>query len=427
MALSQAQLGQVPYMQLMSRPQAVEPAWHKALAAFLVNTASSTGKGLADNVMSQDYSEQAAAAGVPGASAEKQAFLDKLLRGPRMDKEGLRAGMRDVTEGKRNELQDRRYQDQLSLQEKQLAETIAARGEDRTSREKIAGETAALRKEEGAQRAFANSQTAQDRIERMLESRRAQEERVPLTRAQVEESKARTKVLEAGGNPDEILARAYAQAAGKGKAEMEAFKQRMIDFGILPPGSGTNVPGGKQPTDNSSSFDARNTGPTPSVPGGKPVVRPGGESEAIQNFIRGLNDPKSTPVPMPSATSTSGSNPNAAPSAGTSAQMGQSAAMTPGGPEDYEDEPITQEQPMEQHTGEAMGPSDILALVRPAQTPNSPTNIGASTTGANPQPVPMSPETYRLAAEFARRMGLAPGMGGTPGQAGSGGLPLGYG
>ena len=96
MALSQAQLGQVPYMQLMARPQATEPAWHKALAAFLVNTAASSGKGLADNVMSQDYSEQAAAAGVPGASAEKQAFLDKLLRGPRMDKEGLRAGMRDV-------------------------------------------------------------------------------------------------------------------------------------------------------------------------------------------------------------------------------------------------------------------------------------------------------------------------------------------
>jgi hypothetical protein len=107
--------------------------------------------------------------------------------------------------------------------------------------------------------------------------------------------------------------------------------------------------------------------------------------------------------------------------------MGQSAAQTPAGPEDYEDEPITQAQPLSQHTGEAMGPSDILALVRPAQTPNSPTNIGASTTGANPQSIPMSPEAYRLAAEFARRMGLAPGMGGTPGQAGSGGLPLGYG
>lgn len=415
MALSQAQLGQVPYMQLMSRPQAVEPAWHKALAAFLVNTAASSGKGLADNVMSQDYSEQAAAAGVPGASAEKQAFLDKLLRGPRMDKEGLRAGMRDVTEGKRNELQDRRYQDQLSLQEKQLAETIAARGEDRVSREKIAGETAGLRKTEGEQRALANSQAAQDRLERMLESRREHEARAPLTKAQVEESKARTALYLAGIDPDAIRAKAGAQQGGKSQAELQALDELMKRFG------------GKQPTDNSSSFNPHNTGATPSVPGGKPVIRPGGQTEAIQNFIRGLNDPKTTPVPMPSATSTSGSNPNAAPSAGTSAQMGQSAAMTPAGPEDYEDEPITQEQPLEQHTGEAMGPSDILALVRPAQTPNSPTNIGASTTGANPQPVPMSPETYRLAAEFARRMGLAPGMGGTSGQAGSGGLPLGYG
>jgi hypothetical protein len=411
----------------MSRPQAVEPAWHKALAAFLVNTASSTGKGLADNVMSQDYSEQAAAAGVPGASAEKQAFLDKLLRGPRMDKEGLRAGMRDVTEGKRNELQDRRYQDQLSLQEKQLAETIAARGEDRASREKIAGETAADRKVTAAQTALKNSNDAQDRREKLLQDIREFELRARLIAAQAEESGARTDLYRSNVDPEALRAKAGATQGGKSQAESEAFKQRMIDLGILQPGSGTNVPGGKQPPDNNSSFDARNTGPTPSVPGGKPVVRPGGESEAIQNFLRGLNDPKTTPVPMPSATSTSGSNPNAAPSAGTSAQMGQSAAMTPEGPEDYEDEPITQAQPMEQHTGEAMGPSDILALVRPAQTPNSPTNIGASTTGANPQPVPMSPETYRLAAEFARRMGLAPGMGGTPGQAGSGGLPLGYG
>lgn len=415
MALSQAQLGQVPYMQLMSRPQAAEPAWHKALAAFLVNTAASSGKGLADNVMSQDYSEQAAAAGVPGASAEKQAFLDKLLRGPRMDKEGLRAGMRDVVEGKRFDQQDRRYRDQLDLQEKQLQETIAARGEDRASREKIAGETAGLRKTEGEQRAFANSQAAQDRLERILDSRRAQEERAPLTKQQIKESEARTLMYLAGLDPDAVRAKAGAQQGGKSQAELQALDELMKRFG------------GKQPTDNSSSFNPANTGPTPSVPGGKPVIRPGGETEALQNFIRGLNDPKTTPVPMPSATSTSGSNPNAAPSAGTSAQMGQSAAMTPAGPEDYEDEPITQEQPMEQHTGEAMGPSDILALVRPAQTPNSPTNIGASTTGANPQPVPMSPETYRLAAEFARRMGLAPGMGGTSGQAGSGGLPLGYG
>jgi len=407
MALSQAQLGQVPYMQLMSRPQAVEPAWHKALAAFLVNTASSTGKGLADNVMSQDYSEQAAAAGVPGASAEKQAFLDKLLHGPKIDKEGLRAGMRDVTEGRRNDRLDQSHRDDMKLRRDTLDETIAARGEDRISREKIAGETAADRKVTAADRALKNSNDAQDRLERILESRRVHDDKKPLTDAQIREINARIKVLEASGDPDEIVKAARAKRQGYSEAELEAMNELMKRFG------------GKQPTDNSSSFDARNTGPTPSVPGGKPVVNPGGVSGLIQSFLAG---------PTNNATSTSGSNPDAAPSAGTSAQMGQSAAMTPeGNLEDYEDEPITQEQPMEQHTGEAMGPSDILALVRPAQTPNSPTNIGASTTGANPQPVPMSPETYRIAAEFARRMGLAPGMGGTPGQAGSGGLPLGYG
>lgn len=418
MALPQAQLGQLPYMQLGSRPQnqTIEPAWHKALTAFLVNAASSTGKDLVGNALAQDYSEQAVAAGVPGASAEKQAFLDKMLRGPRMDKEGLRAGMRDVTEGKRFELQDRRYQDQLNLQERQFEETKAENVASRASREKMAGETAALRKTEGEQRALANSQAAQDRLERMLESRREHEVRAPLTRAQVEEAQARTALYRAGIDPDAIRAKAGAQQGGKNTAELEALDELMKRFG------------GKQPTDNSSSFDPANTGPTPSVPGGKPVVRPGGESEKLQNFLRGLDNPKTTPVPMPASTSVGpATQPNMAPSAGTSQQMGQSAAQTPEGPEDYEDEPITQAQTLTQHTGEAMGPSDILALVRPAQTPNSPTNIGASTTGANPQSIPMSPEAYRLAAEFARRMGLAPGMGGTPGQAGSGGLPLGYG
>ena len=405
-------------MQLGSRPQGqvAEPAWQKALTAFLVNAASSTGKDLAGNALAADYSEQAAAAGVPGASTEKQAFLDKMLRGPRMDKEGLRAGMRDVTEGKRFEQQDRRYKDQLSLQEKQLAETIAENVASRTSREKIAGEMAADRKVTAAERALKNSNDAQDRREKLLQEIREFALRAPLTAAQVEESGARTAWYRSNVDPEALRARAGAQQGGKSTAELTALDELMKRFG------------GKQPGDNSASFDPANTGPTPTVPGGKPVIRPGGDSEQLQSFLRGLDNPKTTPVPMPASTSVGPeTQPNMAPSAGTSQQMGQSAAQTPAGPEDYEDEPITQAQPLSQHTGEAMGPSDILALVRPAQTPNSPTNIGASTTGANPQSIPMSPEAYRLAAEFARRMGLAPGMGGTPGQAGSGGLPLGYG
>jgi len=386
MALPQAQLGQLPYMQLGSGPrtQTIEPAWHKALAAFLINTASASGKGLADNAMSQDYSEQAAAAGVPGASAEKQAFLDKLLRGPRMDKEGLRAGMRDVTEGKRNELQDSRHRDEIAFREKQLAETIAARGEDRTSREKTAAETAADRKVTAADRALKNSNDAQDRWEKILDSRQARMDRQPLTAAQLKESEARTRVLDASGNPDDIVNKAYLQRSGYTKAELEALDKLIKQFG-----------GGK--------------GAFPAVPGGKPVVNPGGESSFLQSFLAG---------PTNNATSTSGSNPDANPSAGTSTPMGQSTPPEPDNIPDLENEPVTQAQPLEQDGSESMTPSDLMALVRPASNPNSPTNIGASTTGANSPPPPMSPETYRLAAEFARRMGLAPGMGGTPLQAG---------
>ena len=386
MALPQAQLGQLPYMQLGSGPrtQTIEPAWHKALAAFLVNTASASGKGLADNAMSQDYSEQAVAAGVPGASAEKQAFLDKLLHGPRMDKEGLRAGMRDVTEGRRNDRLDQSNRDDMKLRRDTLNETIAARGEDRTSREKIAGETAADRKVIAAQTALNNSNAAQDRREKLMQEIREFELRAPLTAAQVKESGARTKVLEASGDPDEIVKTARAKRQGYTEAELKALDEMLKRFG-----------GGK--------------GAFPAVPGGKPVVNPGGESSLIQSFLAG---------PTNNATSTSGSNPDANPSAGTSTPMGQSTPREPDNIPDLEEEPITQAQPLEQDGSESMTPSDLMALVRPASDPNSPTNIGASTTGANSQPPPMSPETYRLAAEFARRMGLAPGMGGTPLQAG---------
>jgi len=350
----------------------------------LVNTASASGKGLADNAMSQDYSEQAVAAGVPGASAEKQAFLDKLLHGPRMDKEGLRAGMRDVTEGRRNDRLDQSNRDDMKLRRDTLNETIAARGEDRTSREKIAGETAADRKVIAAQTALNNSNAAQDRREKLMQEIREFELRAPLTAAQVKESGARTKVLEASGDPDEIVKTARAKRQGYTEAELKALDEMLKRFG-----------GGK--------------GAFPAVPGGKPVVNPGGESSLIQSFLAG---------PTNNATSTSGSNPDANPSAGTSTPMGQSTPREPDNIPDLEEEPITQAQPLEQDGSESMTPSDLMALVRPASDPNSPTNIGASTTGANSQPPPMSPETYRLAAEFARRMGLAPGMGGTPLQAG---------
>ena len=405
MSLAPAQLGQLPYMQLGARPgnQVIEPAWHKALTAFLVNTAANTGKDLVGNALAKDYTDQAVAAGVPGVKPGQQAFLDKLLHGPQVDKEGLREGVRGVTEAKRYAQQDQRYQDQLSLEQEKLKETIAARGEDRASREQIATENAALRKQQMEQQYLAQWNASQDRrentIARMQEMEANRKRLDPLTAAQTAYYLAQAQ---ASANPG--------AKAGAVEAAKNAETIKLI-----------NSISGKQPVDNSQSVVPQNTGPTPTVPGGKPVSAQ--EMQDLMQYIR-KSGPQSTPVPMPDVQTSVGSqtSPNMAPSAGTSQQMGQSAQQSPEGSPDYEDAPLTQEQPLVQHVG-----TDLMSLVRPPQTPNSPTAIQPATTGANPQPVPMSPEAYRLAAEFARRMGLAPGMGGTPGQAGSGGLPLGYG
>jgi hypothetical protein len=192
-------------------------------------------------------------------------------------------------------------------------------------------------------------------------------------------------VLNASGDPAHPYNLAYLKQSGFSDAQLEAVDAMLKRFGG----------GGK--------------GPVPNAPGGTPNVPAGGLSSFLQSFLAG---------PTNNATSTSGSNANANPSAGTSTPMGQSTPSEPNNIPDFEEEPITQAQPLEQDGSESMAPSDLMALVRPSPSPNSPTNIGASTTGANSQPAPMSPETYRIAAELARRMGLAPGMGGTPLQAG---------
>jgi hypothetical protein len=80
-----------------------------------------------------------------------------------------------------------------------------------------------------------------------------------------------------------------------------------------------------------------------------------------------------------------------------------------------------------QHVGQTMDPTDLLALVRPPQTPNSPTAIQPSTSGEQSLPLTQDPDTMRRAAMLAKLLGIPQGAGGSIGGAGSGGLPLGYG
>lgn len=92
MALPVAPLGSLPSMNLGhgGGTMYVEPAWHKALTAFLVNTAGSTGKDLVSNALARDYSTAATAQGLPGATSPTtgdQSFWSKVLHGPEWDKE----------------------------------------------------------------------------------------------------------------------------------------------------------------------------------------------------------------------------------------------------------------------------------------------------------------------------------------------------
>lgn len=118
------------------------------------------------------------------------------------------------------------------------------------------------------------------------------------------------------------------------------------------------------------------------------------------------------------------------PSAGMPGQFAQTSAMsaTPPPVRDLgEPEAINQPQALKQHVGTNYSAPDLLALVRPPQTPNSPTAVQYSTSPAVQLPLTQDPMTYKLAAMLARKYGTAEGMGGTPMSAGSGGLPIGYG
>src|ERR1017187_6905030 len=110
MSLPIAQLGQLPSMNF-SRPQTIpkiEPAWHKALTALLVNTAGNAAQTGVSNAMARDYSKEAIAAGLPGTEGETpQSFLSQVMHGPQWDKTALHEGMRAQTQDKRYDLQDR--------------------------------------------------------------------------------------------------------------------------------------------------------------------------------------------------------------------------------------------------------------------------------------------------------------------------------
>lgn len=410
--------------------QYVEPAWHKALTAFLVNTAGSTGKDLVSNALARDYATAATAQGLPGATTPttgSQSFWSKVLHGPEWDKERYQEATRAKAEADRFKATQEHWASQLGLSKEELQQRIKEAektGEYRQAELGLRGRE--LASQEAARRSTAEHQMfqtvsqAQANRENMLERMREFEARRtdPLARAQLAHLTAQTAAL---------------SPAQKAQEEVEKIKALQKAFPYLFPNTGSGAPGatntatGQNPPIDNSAQPQPFSKTSPTVPGSAPVP-----ASSIPEMIRrAANAPKTTSMDMPVMTQgVQGGGPDILPSAGMPGQYGQSSAMsaTPPGVQDLgEPGSINQPQALAQHVGQNYAAPDLLALIRPPQTPNSPTAIQYSTPANVQIPLTQDTEAYRLAALLARKFGTADGMGGTPMAGGSGGLPLGYG
>jgi len=463
MALPVAPLGSIPAMHLGvggGNVQYVEPAWHKALTAFLANTAGSTGKDLVSNALARDYSTAATAQGLPGAtspSTDAQSFWSKVLHGPEWDKERYQEATRLQREMARDKATQDYHEAQLGIERGRLL-MERARGEETAKHE-------------------ARMAAAQEKAQASLDKQREAEirqrgEEMGLRKTQIEQQikewqeGAPMRRLQMG----HVLSQT-ATAFGQDPAKMQTYNQLRMAQAALGPDFESKFPGGTQliksfeqqftegrqpfleeikkytlgpsqapgatnsttdtavrpPSDNSQNVNR--SGTQPSVPGGQPTdanrpgpYQPSGVPEGM---------PKTSAYQQPyNVQSSQGANLEGLPSAGMPGQYGQSSAMsaTPPGVQDLgQPQPINQAQPLQQHVGQNYSGADLLAMVRPPQTPNSPTAIQQATSSNVQLPLTQDPYAYKLAALLARKFGTADGMGGTPMAGGSGGLPLGYG
>lgn len=420
MALPTAQLGQLPSMNLATHSpvQIVTPPWKQALTAFLTNTAGGIAKEGVGNAFATDYAKAASAEGLPGATSPTtgtQSFWSQILHGPDWDEKRFREAMRGKESAEQLGAQKAHWTEMAAVDRERLATDIA--------RNNAANAIAALHADYQGQ-----SLAEQKRAARVSETRAQQEQdrRVAESAAQIQnmalkyglesqELPVKLKLMESKTLPfEQQLLLAAASAVG-GQVERGNQRQRTLqELGIS---------GGSVPSNNSDTVNPTQTGTTNRGSGGTV------QDSKIPNYLRTVlpGRPTSSITPMPGQVQgiEPGTQYNALPSAGASGQMGQSMAMaaTPPDVADLgEPEAITQAQPLQQHLGQ-----DLMSLVGPPQTPNSPTAIQPSSPVNNPNPTPTNTDVYRLAQILARKFGTAPGMGGTPTPGGSGGLPLGYG
>lgn len=411
MALSTAPLGNLPYMNLARYvPDRIdEPAWHKALSAFLVNSAAGAGRDLTSNAMSPDETQRAIQMGLIPSNTQAPGMGSRLLHGPGVSMSDLQTMIKDKNFQSN---QDREYEAMYGKNGEQ------ARRDAETQRHNKA--------DEGTSQARADNEKAYQGGMLGVEGKRYDEEHADrqsnaATNAaskseQVRRDQQAEKDREADEGRKDKQTNAYVQAENDRDAA-EKSKAAMVKWAM---------DGGKGPApsseDNSAApGNSSNSNPnatvTPSVPGGQASPTQG--MTAPEWFKLGM--PGGSPPQQSGGVQQS--NSSQAPSASGPGMQGQA-------PQAFQQPsadginlnsllaPTSQENVMAQSVGQ-MGGSPATGT-----PPNPYSGTGAVGASAYAPPIQFSPQMMQAAYALARAKGQPQGMGGTPGV---GGLPLGYG
>jgi len=219
----------------------LEPAWHKALTAFLVNTAGSTGKDLVSNALANDYGDAARAQGLVGApaeGAEKQSFASKVLHGPDWDKTRFKEAQQAKLEQTRFDTQTKHWADQLGLSREQL-EAMKTQHEAENARQLVAlGQGQQKINEEQAARS-----AMEDRLNRALAINASQDaqkidlaerqfkDKSSMTPYEIAELQRKTQAGPANFPQSVELAGAGAGITANAKMQQDALKfQKLMEF-----------------------------------------------------------------------------------------------------------------------------------------------------------------------------------------------------
>lgn len=378
MALQQAQLASLPSMNLARYVPShtyIEPAWHKALTAFLVGSAGTTGQDLAKNAMASDYTDRAKQQGVASADAKSPSFLQKMVGGPSWSEQGVNQASSLKETQTRDKMMDDKYAAQLGLSKQQLDSLNESRKDQLEQRKIDQGNRDSDRQDVLQEKTWADQDRATNRQDMLDQRKTEQDERSRVDDALIGERNASAKKATAETDPN--FAGQKQAAATAAMMQMMGIDPKALGGGGLKGSAATQSP--VQPSNNSDSLDLSKLIGGASAPSPMNAQQVAPSPNQVTQPVGGAPDPLSA---------------REAANAGTTAtQPGQSGQSTPTPPQN----PF-----LKQFLDGAAAPGPYN--VSPPQ----------GTQGAQPS-TQFDPDMLRRAAAFAQMMGS---QGGIPGQGG---------